>query len=125
MRASSRALKVFAKAPESPVWTGHFQVPSSPSYGSLEVGCRSCPKRLSEGCDKSARGTIASFKSCMRDLGAFAKQAHRVHQSELLSPLSQGHSRFFLKKPLHGSSARTHRLANASEGLPISGIGIQ
>jgi hypothetical protein len=59
------------------------------------------------------------------NLGAFGKQAHRLHQPELLPPLPQGHSCFFLKKPLHGSSARTHRPANASEGLPISRIGIQ
>src|SRR5271156_4146330 len=100
-------------------------VPSSPIYGNVEVGCRSCPKRLSEGCDESAWGTIAGFKSRVSDLGALAKQAHRLHQSELLPPFSQGHSCFFLKKPLHGSSARTHRPANASEGLSISRIGIQ
>ena len=97
-----------------------LSVPSSPIYGHLEVGSRSRPKRLSEGCDESTRGTIACFKSCVSDLGALAKQAHRLHQAELLPPFSQRHSCFFLKKPLHGSSARTHRSANASEGLPDS-----
>jgi len=105
--------------------TSQIQVSSSPIPGNLEVGCRSCPKRLSEGCDKSAWGTIAGFKSCVSDLGAFAEKAHRVHQPELLSPFSQGHSCFFLKKPLHCSSARANRLANTSEGLPISRIGIE
>jgi hypothetical protein len=68
---------------------------------------------------------MAGFNSCVSDLGAFGKQAHRMHQAELLPPFSQGSFLFLLEKPLHGSSARTHRPANASEGLPISGIGIQ
>jgi len=105
--------------------TSQIQVSSSPIPGNLEVGCRSCPKRLSEGCDKSAWGTIAGFKCCVSDLGALAKQAHGLHQAKLLPPFSQGHSCFFLKKLLHGSPARAHRSADTSEGLPISGIGIQ
>jgi len=88
----------------------------------LELGSWRCPQSLSKHGNESARRTITRLQSRVGDLCAFSQKAHSLHEPELLSPFSKGHSNFLLEESFDGPLARTNHPAELSECSCIAGV---
>ena len=58
----------------------------------------------------------------MRNLCAFAENAHRFHQAKLLPPFSQSDARLIEEQSLYGSRARAACPANSIEWLAATRV---
>ena len=88
----------------------------------FEVGSWRCPQSLSKHGNESARRTITRLQSRVGHLRAFRQKAHSVHEPELLSPFSKGHSNFLLEESFDGPLARTNHPAELSERSCIARV---
>src|ERR1035438_7548123 len=90
-------------------------------YRHPEIPCRRGPVSLPERGDECARRTVACFQSGVRNLCALSQQAHRLHETKLLTPFTECHSRLAAEEPLHGSFAGTAHPADLRERQTVAG----
>jgi hypothetical protein len=88
-----------------------------------EIRRRSGPQRPPKHGNERARRAVARFQSSVRDFSSFRQKPHRLHQTKLLSPLTERHPGFFLEKSFDRSLRGARSLADLCEWPAVAWVG--
>jgi hypothetical protein len=67
----------------------------------IEIRPRRCSQALPEHGNEGARRAVAGFQGRVRDFCSFRQKPHGLHETQLLSPLAEGHARVLQGEPFN------------------------